>query len=182
LNTIVKEQRERESLESKIDTPKVDEEIIKLDLVKLKGLFDLEAMNDNQESVVKVDTSILVNYVRSNLGRSQEEYGMLSDSGIMSSYKQILDDDKKGVYRKAENDDVEKSSMFNDAKSEVLTREEAEEKIKNIQYAQIMGSPMDVDPMTRRKVANWIMFNPALFRLFESNYAMTRDVDYNRFI
>ena len=29
LNTIVKEQRERESLESKIDTPKVDEEIIK---------------------------------------------------------------------------------------------------------------------------------------------------------
>lgn len=171
-----------DTLESKVDTSTVGEEVIKLDLDKFRDLFDLKAENDDQVSVVKVDTPILANYIRSTVGRGQEEYGMVSASEINSSYKQIVDADTKGVYLKAENYDEEKSSVFNEVKSEVLTREEAEEKIKDIQYAQIMGSSMDVDPMTRRKVANWIMFNPALFRFFESNYSISRDVDYNKFI
>lgn len=177
-NISAKEQVEISTLERKLDNSQVEGEVIKLDLFKFQGLADVSVDNDNQE--VKVDKPILVSYVRSHIGRGQEE--LFGDLELKSSYKPILDEDKKRVYINAENTDQEENSVFNDVQSEVLTREEAEVEIKNIQYAQIMGSPMDVDPTTRRKVANWILFNPALFALFESNYAITRDVDYNKFI
>ena len=169
-----------QSLESKVNNSKVEEKVIKLDLSSFKDLIDLKEENDDKELE---DKPVLVSYVRGNLGKGIETYSnILGDLELKSSYKQILDEDKKGVYVPTDNDDEDKESVFSEVKSEVMTREEAEEKIKDIQYAQILGSSMDVDPMTRRKVANWIMFNPALFNFFESNYGITRDVDYSKFI
>ncbi|MEK6901694.1 MAG: hypothetical protein AABX37_05090 [Nanoarchaeota archaeon] len=65
-----------------------------------------------------------------------------------------------------------------DTESGLLTAEEAQEAIVDIQYATVMGSPHDVDAETRRKVDLWIKFNPALFQAFESAYGVTREVNY----
>jgi hypothetical protein len=43
--------------------------------------------------------------------------------------------------------------------------------------AYITGSKTDVDLVTRKRLTTWILFNPALFRLYESE-AFTRDVNY----
>ena len=66
-----------------------------------------------------------------------------------------------------------------DAESELLTAEEAQEAIVDVQYATIMGSPHDVDAETRRKLDFWIKFNPALFQAFEATYGVTREVNYS---
>ncbi len=67
-----------------------------------------------------------------------------------------------------------------DTESELLTAEEAQEAIVDIQYATVMGSPHDVDAETRRKVDLWIKFNPALFHVFEATYGVTREVNYGK--
>lgn len=66
--------------------------------------------------------------------------------------------------------------------SEQLDAREAEDTFKNIQYAAITGSTSDVSPDERRKFDLWIKFNPALFKMFESMYALTRDVNYNSYL
>ncbi len=67
---------------------------------------------------------------------------------------------------------------FYDSEAEILTTEEAEEALIEIQYAAVSGTPHEVDSETRRKFDMWIKFNPALFRLFEASYSLTRNVDY----
>lgn len=65
--------------------------------------------------------------------------------------------------------------------SDVLTTEEAQETLQEIQYAALLGTPTAVDSEQRKKFDFWIKFNPALFKLFEMMYSLTRDVDYRHF-
>lgn len=64
------------------------------------------------------------------------------------------------------------------AEAEVLTTEEAEETLVEIQYAAVLGTSNDVSYEKKRKFDLWIKFNSAMFGVFESTYALTRDVDY----
>ncbi len=65
-----------------------------------------------------------------------------------------------------------------DQDSEVLDAREAEDTFKKIQYAAITGNTSDVSPDERRKFNLWVKFNPALSKMLETMYALTRDVNY----
>jgi len=66
---------------------------------------------------------------------------------------------------------------INDVEPELLLPEEAQEVLTKLQYSAIMGTTTTDKQSDKRKIDMWIMFNPALFKLFEST-AMTRDVNY----
>ncbi|MFH1827777.1 MAG: hypothetical protein ABH824_00810, partial [Nanoarchaeota archaeon] len=68
-----------------------------------------------------------------------------------------------------------------DTKSDMISTQEAEETFKEIQYANALGKPYDVDSEKARKFDFWIKFNPDLFGFFESRYALSRNVNYNPF-
>ncbi len=68
-----------------------------------------------------------------------------------------------------------------DTDTESLSTSEAEQTIKDIQYSSMIGARHEVSCMERRKFDLWIKFNPALFKLFETNNALTRDVNYASF-
>lgn len=74
----------------------------------------------------------------------------------------------------------EESSSSSDTASETMSTEEAEEMLIDIQYAAVLGTLNDLNHDARRRFANWVIFNPALWRLFHANYAVTGDVDYSK--
>lgn len=75
-----------------------------------------------------------------------------------------------------------KYSSATDIESELLTADEAQEAFKDIQYAALAGSKSDVDADERRRFDLWIKFNPALFKLLEATYGLTRDVNYGSYL
>ncbi len=66
----------------------------------------------------------------------------------------------------------------NDTETEMLSTDEAQATFVDIQYSTIIGAASDVNSTDRRKFDLWIKFNRAFFNLFESTYAVTREVDY----
>ncbi|MEW5897126.1 MAG: hypothetical protein AB1668_05510 [Nanoarchaeota archaeon] len=60
-----------------------------------------------------------------------------------------------------------------------LTAEEAKDTMVKIQYATLLGAMHDVSLETRRNFDLWIKFNTVFFNLFESMYALTRNIDYS---
>lgn len=73
-----------------------------------------------------------------------------------------------------------KGKDVSDVSQMILTVPEAEETLKDIQYATASGAYHDVDVKTREKFSLWVMFNPALLGLFESMYRITGNVDYSK--
>ncbi len=65
-----------------------------------------------------------------------------------------------------------------DTETEMLSTEEARATFIDIQYSTIIGAASEVNSTDRRKFDLWIKFNRAFFNLFESTYAVTREVDY----
>ncbi len=63
--------------------------------------------------------------------------------------------------------------------SDSLSADQAEDTFKELQYAAVTGTSMGVNQDQKRKFDNWIKFNPALFKLFESCYGVTSDVNYS---
>lgn len=66
----------------------------------------------------------------------------------------------------------------NDTEVEMLSTEEAQATFVDIQYSTIIGAASEVSSTERRKFDLWIKFNRSFFNLFESMYAVTREVDY----
>ena len=64
-----------------------------------------------------------------------------------------------------------------DTERELLSAAEAKELFSEIQYATVMGAASNVSFIDRRKFNYWIMFNKALFALFEYE-SVTREVNY----
>ncbi|MEK6899689.1 MAG: hypothetical protein AABX05_01060 [Nanoarchaeota archaeon] len=62
--------------------------------------------------------------------------------------------------------------------SEMLDAKEAKETMVAAQYAAVTGTPYDVSIDERRKLGFWALFEPALFNLFQAEYALTRNVNY----
>ena len=79
------------------------------------------------------------------------------------------------AYQVADGEKEEEKSKSNN--SETLDDKEAEATMQDVCVAYITGSKTDVDLVTRKRLTTWILFNPALFRLYESE-AFTRDVNY----
>jgi hypothetical protein len=90
-----------------------------------------------------------------------------------------------GQKQKGGVDDVElykKGQDSSDVSQMVLTIPEAEETLKDIQYATALGAYHDVDVRTREKFSLWVMFNPAMLQLLESLYKITSNVDYSKVV
>lgn len=64
--------------------------------------------------------------------------------------------------------------------SETMDNQEAKEMLVSVQYAKVLGTMTEINSDERKKFANWVMFNPALWKLFHRNYSVTEDVDYSR--
>ena len=67
-----------------------------------------------------------------------------------------------------------------DTSAETVLTEEAQAAFMKVQYSAAAGAQTDVNFKERNKLDTWIKFNPALFNLFQSMYAVTREVDYSR--
>ena len=70
------------------------------------------------------------------------------------------------------------TTAVSDVESEMISSEEAQQTIVDIQYAAVMGNSMVMNSEERRKLNLWILFNPAQFKMAESMYAVTSNVDY----
>ncbi|HLD72002.1 MAG TPA: hypothetical protein VJA23_00295 [Candidatus Nanoarchaeia archaeon] len=64
--------------------------------------------------------------------------------------------------------------------SETMDNVEAKEMLVSVQYAKVLGAMTEINSDERKKFANWVMFNPALWKLFHRNYSVTEDVDYSK--
>ena len=64
-----------------------------------------------------------------------------------------------------------------DTEREMMSATEAKELFKDIQYATVTGSGSDVSLKARRNFNTWIMFNKALFNMYQSE-AVTSEVNY----
>lgn len=62
--------------------------------------------------------------------------------------------------------------------SDMISTVEAGDTFLEIQYAAAVGAHSEVSLETRRKFGLWVKFNPALFRMFETMYTLTSDVNY----
>jgi hypothetical protein len=62
--------------------------------------------------------------------------------------------------------------------TDMLSTMEAEGTFMEIQYAAAVGANHDVSLEKRRKFGLWIQFNSAMFRMFETMYTLTSDVNY----
>ncbi len=83
-----------------------------------------------------------------------------------------LDDDSE--------EEEQKKVNWLDSCSDTMDREEAQEAMEDVCVSTIQGTKYDIDYVTRRRLATWIMFNPSLFGLYEKEQ-MTRDVNYTEF-
>ncbi len=70
------------------------------------------------------------------------------------------------------------SNPIKDTERDHLTVMEAQEALKEIQYAAITGTDVSVRDDTKRRLHYWIMFNPALFKMMETTMTFTSNVNY----
>lgn len=77
------------------------------------------------------------------------------------------DNDGQRVVANAENYETESYSA-----------EEAKKTLEEAQYSSLLGVDLVDNYEEYRKLNQWILFNPALFALFQSVYNLNRDVDY----
>ncbi len=75
-------------------------------------------------------------------------------------------------------DEEEYKAPAGDTERELLTIEEATATFVDVQYAAVLQSSETVNHEDRRKLQWWIWMNPVEFRLIESVYALTREINY----
>lgn len=62
--------------------------------------------------------------------------------------------------------------------NESYTAEEAKKTLEEVKYSSILGINLVDNYEEYRKLDQWIMFNPAIFALFQSIYHLNREVNY----
>jgi len=108
---------------------------------------------------------------------SQVGYGSESGLDHMKLWyggqgKTKIEGEEEELYKKGQD--------VSDVSQMMLSVPEAEETLKDIQYATALGAYHDVDVRTREKFSLWVMFNPALLGLFEASHKITGNVDYSK--
>ncbi len=94
-------------------------------------------------------------------------------------YGQLLYGDQKTTPPSFKlDDDYWSTTAVADVQSEMISHEEAQQTIVGIQYAAVLGNSTEINSEERRKLNLWILFNPAQFKMAESMYAVTSNVDY----
>lgn len=107
----------------------------------------------------------------------QEELMELGYDAPMLDYEKLWYNERTSL-TDSEEEGGETKAASKDTESEYISNQEAERIVQDIHYAAVLGTMYDVDEDTRSDLNLWIMFNPELFKLFESTYALSRDVNY----
>jgi len=165
-------EKENEAKEQEV-IKESEQEVKENNKKKLDKKTDIEdELDDNEENDDdSVDDHLRINY-------SLQEEQLLAENFYKSNvvYEQILYENKNSLI-KAENN-YSADGLISDTDSEVIEVLEAEENFKEIQLAAVAGYSSEINGEKRRKLDLWIKFNPDMFKLFETLYAVTGDVNY----
>ena len=102
--------------------------------------------------------------------------GQLYHTPALDYVKMFYGEDKK-VAAQYMLDEEYTANHAADTERELLSASEAKELFMDMQYATATGAASDINFDARRKFNYWIMFNKALFGMFESE-GVTREVNY----
>ncbi len=114
-----------------------------------------------------------------SLGLGQTGYGAES---LQLDHTKLWYGEQKQKGVEGDEELYKKGNDTSDVTQMMLSVPEAEETLKDIQYATALGAYHDVDVKTREKFSLWVMFNPALLGLFEATYKITGNVDYSKVV
>jgi len=180
-------------LEIKVDQkstkngPDVDQKVEQLvedtdkDVVAKKKTDSEEEINslDNDDETDDIDANISTkSWLKINYSQQEEHflaeefYKSHVDYDKLFSYNVSPGNRASGVYQQ------ELAGIVSDTRSETMQTEEAEKMLINIQYAKVLGTMTSLNHSDRERFSNWVNFNPALWKLFHSNYSITDDIDY----
>ncbi|GEM_PF-6554377 len=109
---------------------------------------------------------------------SQARYG--SEAGQVDHMQLWYGGQREKRVEGEEEELYKKRQDVSDVSQMILSVPEAEETLKDIQYATALGAYHEVDVRTREKFSLWVMFNPALLGLFEASHKITGNVDYSK--
>ena len=149
--------KKKETIENKVKKKKTD------DLEE-----EIEEAEDD-ENAVGISYSFEEEHLFSKLAYGAEKI----------NYSQMFyGDEGKSSFKFTNEDEYWSSELVKDTQSEMLSATQAEKTFKDIQYAAAGGARFSVSMDSMRKMDLWIKFNPALFGLFQSLHAVTKEVDY----
>jgi len=137
---------------------------------KVSNLEEKLISEDNQKLIDSIDYSFHEQQLLESVYQEQLDYNRL-----------FTEKDSKKEMNSSFEDEYWLQTASSEKDSDILSNEEAEETLKNIQYAHLLGQGNEVSMNQRRKFYWWIKENPALFNLFENMHALTRDVDYQQY-
>ena len=142
----------------------------------LKSRLDKkEKESDDALSTTDLDVTLSDSEIKIDYSPEEMFFGLNSTYNLFSDYlKAVATSTSLELYHAGDEDDKESAD---DNNSETLNDKEAEATMQDVCVAYVTGAKTDVDFVTRKKLTTWILFNSALFRLYESE-ALTRDVNY----
>lgn len=79
-----------------------------------------------------------------------------------------------------EENEYSATTASSDVERESMTREEAEEMVKEVNYAALLGTLSELSHVRRKRFALWAELNRADVALFHSVHGLTNEVDYSR--
>ena len=139
---------------------------------------DDDEEDDETSDSKKTISKISVKY-GSRLKYSAEEENMLAEgfysSSVGVSYKALMYENKEGM---EQNDKYSTGIEISDVESDMISMPEAESTFKEMQLAAVEGTLVRFNNDKKRKFDIWIKFNSAEFRLFQTLYSFTSDVNY----
>ncbi len=87
---------------------------------------------------------------------------------------------RKRSKEEGEENEYSATTASSDVERESMTREEAEEMVKEVNYAALLGTLSELSHVRRKRFALWAELNRADVALFHSVHGLTSDVDYSR--
>lgn len=132
----------------------------------------------NEESALE-RISVQPDFVR----RRDMYQGMVpvpEQSQVVDYMKVFYGDEKSSKIRSADEEyiAVDNSPEVREKRVEEIDNSQAEKTMEKMQYAALQGTNQDIGVREREELVQWIMFNKALFNLYQAT-SITRDVNYN---
>ena len=116
-----------------------------------------------------------------NYGRLDEQF--LSDAAYTAAFTPALDYDLLFSGEKrlghAEEEEYVSLTATSDTGSFMMTPEEAEKTMREMEMDQVVGAPYDTNAGTRERMEYFILFHSELFHAFETR-ALTRNTNYGK--
>lgn len=146
---------------------------------------DYQTLRDcsNKNSDEKSDLEITID---ENLFGDDETIGTMMNTdysltiaGIENTH--LYGEQEKIYYHASSKEEEPTHFQLYDVQAETMTPPEMEETFVDMQYAVVLGQWTEMDFRDRRRFALSIMFDRALFNLYELDRGVTREVNYTAY-